>query len=595
MKRAFLALGPLLLLGAALRFTGLSAGLRHVPHLDERYFVENVGWMLAERDFDHRFQEYPGFFFYLLAPVLAFFGPPAFGASGYLAARAVVAAFGVASIGLVYALGVRLASPRAALLAAALVAVSPVEVFTAHEVRPDVVLEAFVLLAFLAFLRVGHDARQDGLSGLALGAATAVKFSGVLLVPSYLAQRVLSPGARVRGLVVAGGVSLAAFAALSPYSFLHFGALVDGVRTQVGYHYVPREGDGWAAMALTYLRVLGKALGAPALGLVAIGLVRARPEWRRFVPLALLPVVTIAVFSTAQVHHDRFLVPSLGVVALFAGLALDALPPLAAGLLAVGAVVPPLLASVEGVAGLRAPGTRDQAIDWIEARQPEGSRILTTVEDLGLDRRRYEVLTTPRLTGLRVLEARHMDALVVWAGGDDAPALESFPLLFRANPAFRESGFPIEIRAPGDRPVYESVRLRDEWLRASEGADSLGVIHDGDLATAWRTRGNQRPGDFLQVDLPEPRRLGRIELVMGRQTRLFPRNIHVLVTRDGREWRRVPVVQGRPPVADQVAAAGPPSDVLLVEPVAVRGVRLVQVGERARPWAVAELRLDALP
>src|SRR4029450_12830788 len=105
--RESLALVAILALAAVLRFGGLAQGLRHEPHVDERYFVENVGWMLAEPDLDHRFDEYPGLFFYLLAPVLAGFGPPRFGPAAYLAARGVVATFGVLSGGAVDRLGAR--------------------------------------------------------------------------------------------------------------------------------------------------------------------------------------------------------------------------------------------------------------------------------------------------------------------------------------------------------------------------------------------------------------------------------------------------------------------------------------------------------
>jgi hypothetical protein len=52
------ALGILALAGV-LRFTGLSWGLRHTPVRDEQDFVESAGQMIAHRDLDHRFYEYP--------------------------------------------------------------------------------------------------------------------------------------------------------------------------------------------------------------------------------------------------------------------------------------------------------------------------------------------------------------------------------------------------------------------------------------------------------------------------------------------------------------------------------------------------------
>lgn len=243
-------LGAVLVLGATLRFSGLAWGLRHTPDMDERYFVESVAEMLEHDDLDHRFHEYPALFFYLLRPVLAL-EPRPFGASAYLLARGVVAAFGVLSVGLTYLLGARLFGRRTGLAAAAFLAVSPVEVHTAHMVRPDVALESFVLLGLLAFTRIGARVRDDLLAGAAVGAATAVKFSGVLVAVPYLAQRLVTPPFRFFRLVLAGTASIAVFALLSPYSFLHFGDFAKGVHTQVAYHYVVRGGGrratwGWS-------------------------------------------------------------------------------------------------------------------------------------------------------------------------------------------------------------------------------------------------------------------------------------------------------------------------------------------------------------
>ena len=40
----------------------------------------------------------------------------------------------------------------------------------------------------------------------------------------------------------------------------------------------------------------------------------ARRDWRRWLPLWVFPLTVVAVFSTAEVHHDRFLLPALGVL-----------------------------------------------------------------------------------------------------------------------------------------------------------------------------------------------------------------------------------------------------------------------------------------
>src|SRR5438128_799752 len=119
-----------LIVAALLRFKALSWGLRHPPHVDERPFVDYAHAMLARHDLDHRFYEYPGLLFYLIAAVTAFVRSAGDGAS-YLAARAMVASFSLASVALAYRLGAALA-PGAGLVAAALMAASPAEVRLCH-------------------------------------------------------------------------------------------------------------------------------------------------------------------------------------------------------------------------------------------------------------------------------------------------------------------------------------------------------------------------------------------------------------------------------------------------------------------------------
>ena len=186
--------GLLLVAAAALRFTALGFGLRHPPFVDEVYFVQSVSRMLAERTLDHGFYEYPGLFSTLLVPALAFLSPPRLGPSAYLLSRGVVAAFSVLSVALCARLAQRLWGGLApALVAAALLAVSPVEVETAHMVRPDVVLATFVLFSSLLLLGVGDETKGDLQAGVSIGVATAVKFTGALLAPCYLLRRALSP------------------------------------------------------------------------------------------------------------------------------------------------------------------------------------------------------------------------------------------------------------------------------------------------------------------------------------------------------------------------------------------------------------------
>ena len=591
----------ILVLAAALRFAGLGWGLRHLPDLDERWFVENVGRMLATRDLDQRFYEYPGLFFYLLAPVLALLHPRDSGPGAYLAARAVVAAFGVGSVGLTYLLGRRLSGPVAGLAAGLLVAVSPVEVFTAHMVRPDVALEAFVLLAFLAFSRLGPGWRADLLSGLALGAATAVKFTGVLVAPSYLVQRLVTPGPRPARIALAAGASVAAFALCSPYTLLHLTEAVRGAQTQISHHYLVREHgpEGYLDMAWTYGLALLKSFGPVALLLVGAGAALAARDWRRWLSLLVYPVVVVAVLSTAEIHFDRHLVPALGVLSLFAGRAVASVgkrSPAAAICAALAAAAVPLAASIDYVRGITVPGTRDAVLDWVDQNVPPGSHLVTTVAGLGLDRRRYEVVEVPRLDERTRPLALHADA-VITGPGDSEPLVRQLATLYAADPPNPHAGPRLVVSAPpaDQRPAYEELRLSAQWLSASEAVDLLPALVDGNRRTAWMTGRAQSPGAWIQVDLPRPRMVGRVELALRGRGRTYGKNLHVLVSDDGRDWKRVTALPGRPPVAAQVPSAEGPTQLLVFQPVRASSVRIEQVGRRARAWGIAELHLYALP
>lgn len=595
-----LGITVVLVLAALLRFSGLGWGLRHRPHLDERYFVENVGWMVASGDLDHRFYEYPGLFFYILAPVLAFFSPPEMGAPAYLAARAVVAAFSLANVALVYALGRRFGLGDAALAGAVLLAVSPVEIHTAHQVRPDVALETFSLLALLAFWRLGPELRGDLLAGAALGAAAAVKFTGALLAPSYLAARAAAPGGRWWRPLAAAAAALVTFALCSPYYVVNLGAAVSGVRTQVGHHYVPREAqDTYLEMAGTYVLILGQAIGVLGAVLAAAGAVVAVRRDRRFWAVLLLPVVTIAVFASQETNRDRHLVPALGAACLLAAVAVAALAArsrgAAAAVVALALALPvpvlraPLPGAVSYVSGIRAPLTADRALDWIEASVPPGALIVSTMPDLGLDPRRYELFPLERDAASR-LRARHAAAAVVHAG-----ALTEFPELravARFDPANPHVGPPLAVARAVTPPAYRALPLRAEWIRPSRNPEGAPALVDGDADTSWRTPDPQEPGDALSITLPGEEPLARVELVLSRRGRDFARALHVQVPGPEGTWRRVPAVSLRPE-PDEQAEVGERAQVLVFEPVRTRALRVVQHGRRGKPWGVAELRLLA--
>jgi hypothetical protein len=589
------ALLAILVLAAGLRFTGLSWGLRHRPHWDERVFVENAARMADKRELDHRFYEYPGLFFDLLAPLLALAGAGQPDARAYLVARALVGAFGTASVLMVFLLARRLIDEAAGLVAALFLAVSPIDVWTAHMVRPDVPLQTLVLAAFLAFATLGTRLRGDILSGLAIGAATAVKFTGLLLVPSYLAARALARGPRVRNALVAGALGLALLIAATPYAVVRARPFLGGLLTQWSFHYGAGGFSDLAGYAAYYLRAIVTTVGPLGAGLLVIGATLALRDWRSWLPVLLHPAVTLAVHSTAEVRYDRFLVPTTGVLCLLAARPLArplALRPRAAWAVVLLAALVPFLRSAGYVREVSRPSTWDRALDWAIANAPPGGRILVSDPDVGLDRRRFEALAATGSPARDRLLSRNAD-LVLWAG--TAPGLESLTPDFVADPRGVHSGPRVlGYRVPENlRPAYAAVPMDTVRLSASEAPEEVERARDGDLTTFWSTSGAQRSGQWFQVDLPAPELLGRVTLLLGFHPLRRARDLHVLVSDDGLEWRQIASAPGRGPVEEQDGSRGF-EEVLLLERVRARSLRLLQVGSGERRWGFAEIHLDAL-
>lgn len=585
------ALFLVLLVAVALRFHGLGWGLRHAPIDDERYFVDNVAKMIAQGDLDHRFYEYPGLLFYVLLPFQALAGgagPPA-----YYAGRAVIACFGVLSVALTFLLARRLlGSLPAALSAAALVAVSPLEVVTAHTLRPDVALESFALLTFLALARLDGSRPPDARAGAALAAAISTKFTGLFLLPSFLLARASWPR-WLRGLAVAGGVALLLGALFTPYAWIRPGAFLRGARYQVAFHYVSRVEHGYLDNVGFLLGALAEGLGWPA-ALLALGALW--PAWRErrtWGPLLLLPAVIVLIMSTAEWRYARFVLSALGSTAVLAALPLarlharrGPLPALLAGALLCAW---PLRTSWNYAANIAGELPRDRVLTWIEAQVPAGAVILDTRPDigLGLDRRRFEVLeAVEQRSSLDALLAAHVDYVVTGPG-----LSRRWGMLATLWPQGEtEPPFQVKRVPAAQQPRYRTVGPGELALVASEGQAALPAVLDGRLDTAWSTSGPQAVGQFVQADFARPVALGRVELLPG-QPELGAWDLRVWVSADGRAWRRAPVASGRPPLDSLCNPARPPSEVLLLDPVPVRGVRLAIGGPHERPWQLAELRL----
>jgi len=416
LTRARAGLVLVLFAAALLRLWGVPFGLPHRYHMDEPFYV--VGALhLGQGDFHltvpHNtpnlwqfilLAEYGAI--YVLGRIAGWFANPADLARlyttdptiFYLAARATSAAMGVATVGLVYALGRRVQGERVGLIAGALFAVSFLPVRDAHYAVND----AFVVLLTTAccyaaahFLDTG-DRRVLAMGWLAWGAATGMKyrpaaFGLALAVAMVLVAR--RHGLPRRALAREGLTALLAGAAgfvigfpgviLNTEVFLFH---LRAAASQAGQSF-----EGWVIDAapawLYYLRALDIGAGAPLLAVAALGLVVAARGRR--VPVLLIAASAGAYFlsiSLVETYFVRYALPVFPVVALLGAIGIESLasrvarleiasPEAAAGAALALCSVWPLAASLRHDQLLTETDTRTLAKAWIETNLPEGARI----------------------------------------------------------------------------------------------------------------------------------------------------------------------------------------------------------------------------
>jgi hypothetical protein len=264
--------------------------------------------------------------------------------------------------------------------------------------------------------------------------------------------------------------------------------------------------------------------------------------------------------------------------------------------------------SVAYLRGLLAPGARDLALAWIVEHVQDGARVFNRVGELGLDRNRFEVVQPTGSPILDRLVARQSDA-VVWSGPNREP-LSGFDVLFRAEPwlpsgafgeqpelSLRSMAFPIIVlSAPATlRPAYREVPLDHATVAASRNQADAALTIDGRLDTRWSTAGPQRQGDWFELVLANPDRLGRVEMLLGERPARYGRDVGLWVTDDGATWRAVASASARAPVEDQPDAdRGGASQRLVFEPVWARGIQLRLSKGGDRSWSIVEIRLQAM-
>jgi hypothetical protein len=211
-----LALAAIVVLGAVLRFTGLSDQSIWADELFTVNVVEGGGfWEVPSRVAETEAAPAP---YYMLAWVWgAVFG---LSDADY---RSLTALLGTITIPVVYLAVKELSSKRAALIAAALCACSPILVWYSQEVRVYALYVLFVAASFWLFARALNDGRDRVLVAWTLVSAAAIASYYLAAIPVLLEAAVLLWTARDRRghIVVAVAAVLVTIGAQLPYALDH--------------------------------------------------------------------------------------------------------------------------------------------------------------------------------------------------------------------------------------------------------------------------------------------------------------------------------------------------------------------------------------
>lgn len=404
-------LGLLLVLSvaAALRFWALGHGIPHALSVDEPEIVERALRMMKAGTLNPHFFDYGQLTIYIqfAVSVVRFIVGAVTGAwdslaevtsdSFYLWGRAVTAAFGVATVFVVFHIGLRWGA-RHALLAAALMAVMPLHVRYSHYVLTDTPLTFFVALTMLMSLRA-HERpvlRAFAWAGAIAGLAAAIKYNGGLALLMPLVACWMTPAAKPsRGAcsLAAIGAAAAAFLLAAPFTVLDLPGFLDRFASLTAEY---RNGAPPAEPGIIiYLKHLRLQFGTPGMLLIAggltMGLVRALRGPGR-VPWTLALVFAVPYFfivAGQRIIYARYMLPLvpmlcvLAAAAVISGVSLlrryqfprGVRTALIAGL-TLALLGPPAVTAVNFNRIIARTATTDLAYRWVVANVPAGSKIV---------------------------------------------------------------------------------------------------------------------------------------------------------------------------------------------------------------------------
>ncbi len=527
----------LLALAAALRFHGIGFGLPALNDPDELMFELGATRMLTSATLNPGWFGHPATItMYVLALVnstvfgvgwlLGFFTDP----TGFLQAiykdpgivilpgRIAMAVFALATIWQVWRMGRDLAGPLAGLLAALLLALSPVHITYSQIIRSDMVGTVFMLMTVSAALRIARDGKAADYGWAALGLALAVAskwpfaIAGIA-VAGAVCVRIREdrfPSAEWRKF---GGFLLLAplfLLTISPYLLLDYETVVRNLSGEARTQHLGATGGGFLDNGWWYLSgPLINGLGLAGFLLAAGGVVLfAR---RRTIGWVILPVLVgqILIICLPSLRWERWILPMLPLLALAAGFAGAAITRtvserwpspgparVATGLLVAAPFL--LLPAAWANAEARTHDTRQAATRWATKHIPPGSVVM--VEHFAFD-----LVSQPWTVTFPMGDAGCIDAKALLDGKTDYRMIEAA----RGNRSNVDYGTMAAARRESCRADYmilmEMERYRNERQRfPAQYAAYAALLNDMDVQVVFRPQPGKRAGPVMIVLAAKP-------------------------------------------------------------------------------------------
>jgi hypothetical protein len=328
---------------AAVRIVGLQAGLPGLGLSPDENNVVPLAMRLVDRGtLNPDWFLYPSLYISLTAGLIALGRPGIAWPSGIdfaspeaylvdptpyvLAGRIVSCVAGIAAVVGMWLLARRIGDTTTAVVAAGLMAIAPIMVTYSHLAVTDMLMVALLVFGLWQLIAATQERSRSNLivAAVLIGLATSAKYNaGFAVIPVIgVAVWLDRTGRRWRLAVTAGATALGAFLAGTPFALLDPGHFWSDFWRQNrivadGWLGFENSGPGWW---YNLNPVLWDAIGPVALVATAIGVGwavrrRAVPDW------VLLPYAAafFVYVSTWNAHFDRYLLPIIPVLALYAG------------------------------------------------------------------------------------------------------------------------------------------------------------------------------------------------------------------------------------------------------------------------------------